>query len=163
VSVVFHVIYPTLSETNNIRVFYGALGASLCREPRDNRVEAVRAISVHVVPVRVLIMEVVRSVVRLYVYVFRNRETDPEAGQYFHVPLALWSIKHEMNKCENHRNTSAIKLVLSHFRPVSHLRDIRFRLFFFWACEWATFYVYNRMTKQPRNWKNIGHGRNVLI
>ena len=31
---------------------------------------------------------------------------------------------------ENHRNISSIKYVLSHFRPVSHLRDIRFRQFF---------------------------------
>jgi len=44
-------------------------------------------------------------------------KTRPEAGQYSHIPLALyeWAIKHERNKCENHRNTSSIKVVLYYF------------------------------------------------
>jgi len=62
-----------------------------------------------------------------------KKKTGHEAGQYFHVrpPSASyeWAIKHKRNR-ENHRNTSAIKSVLSHFRPVSHLRDNRFRHFF---------------------------------
>ena len=36
-----------------------------------------------------------------------------------------------LNICENHRNTSAIKFVLSLFRPVSHIRDF-FCFFVFW-------------------------------
>ena len=46
----------------------------------------------------------------------------PKARQYFHMThwLYVWAMKHERITCENDRNTTAIKFVLSHF---SNARD----------------------------------------
>jgi len=65
-----------------------------------------------------------------------------------------------MNKCEHYRNISAVKFVMSHFRPVSHLEDIRFRQCFVWLGIWLIF-TYTRMTKQLLNCKNIRHSGNM--
>jgi len=50
-----------------------------------------------------------------------------------------WAIRRERKKRENHRKTSAIKLFSSHFRLVSHLRNIRFRQYLY---DWTNFYLY---------------------
>jgi len=58
------------------------------------------------------------------------KKTGPEAGQYFHVRPPIGFIKmgyKAQEKEKKHKKTSAIKSVLSHFRPVSHLRDNGFR------------------------------------
>jgi len=73
--------------------------------------------------------------------------------------LCIWAMKHERTKCENHRNTRAIKFVLSRFRRVFLRRDFSFGIFFMIG----TLFTYTRMAKKRKLSNCLLHSRYVSL